>query len=489
MKRTLNICGFALLMSLVTTAAFAQSVTNTSYFVENATHRHLLNPSLAPARGYFDIPGLGEFYLSNESNIQFTNFIYPGNDASNGELRTFLHPTVDADEFLQNLNGDQYMRLDLRNSIFSFGYWTGKSSFISFEVATRTKLALNLPEDFFGFFKKGMANGSGNTYHLDNFSLGASVIGEASLGISTELSERLRVGLKGKFLAGGAKLLAKLETMEIAMTPDQWSVSTQGRIDAYGKGLSFVKDNDGTITNIGAFNTSDMNIAGKGLAFDLGFEYTVIPKLKLSMGIIDVGSIRWDKDNIKTATSSGSVTFDGINNFNTDETGQDDVENQLNEMKDDLLSMSKFKEVTTTEDFMDKLNPTLNIGVEYSLKRISLGGLMSTRFMDNERYTEYTASINLKPLRMFNLSGSYSLIQGKQETFGFAIGFIPALFNLYLSCDYVPTKFNPQYIPLNTTNTNIQLGISFPLGKRKAPVVVEEEEEEEPIEEEFIIVK
>jgi hypothetical protein len=489
MKRTLNFCGFALLMSLVTITTFAQSVTNTSYFVENATHRHLLNPSLAPSRGYFDIPGLGEFYLNNESNLKFTNFIYPANDASEGKLRTFLHPSINADEFLQTLNGDQYMRLDLRNSLFSFGYWTGKSSFITFEVATRTKLALNLPEDLFGFFKKGMSDGAGNTYHLDNLSLGASVIGEASLGYSADLSDRLRFGLKGKVLVGGAKILAKLETMEIAMTPDQWSVTTEGKIEAYGKGLSLVKDNEGNITNIGEFNTADLNIAGTGLAFDLGFEYTILPKLKLSMALIDVGGIKWNKDNVKTATSSGSVTFNGIDNFNPDETGQEDMQTQLDDMKESLLSMSKFKEVTTTEDILDKLNPMLNIGVEYSLKRISLGGLMTTRFMDNERYTEYTASVNLKPLRMFNLSGSYSIMHGMQETFGFAVGFIPALFNLYVSCDYVPTKFSPQYIPLNTTNTNIQIGVSFPLGKRKAPVVVEEEEEEEPVEEEFIIVK
>lgn len=474
----------------------AQPVTKTSYFVENATLRHLLNPALAPSRGYFSIPALSELYLSSESNLKFTNFIFPANSASNGELRTFMHPTVNADDFLDALKEDQFLRLDLRNSLFSFGYWAGASSFISFELASRTNISTNLPKDFFAFFKKGMSDAAGNTYHLDHLSFGVSEIAEASLGYSLDVSKRLRFGLKGKFLAGGAKLKAELEEMQISMGPDSWSVSSKGRIDAYGKGLSFVKDTSQNITNV-ELEGNSLGLGGMGLALDLGFEYSILPGLKLSMALIDIGGIKWDQANIKSATSSGSVTFSGLNDFNPDSVGRERMDAQLEEMKDNMLEMTKFKEVPTTEDFLEKFKPTFHMGLEYSMKKISIGGLLTSRVIGDKRYNDYTASLNLKPLKMFNLTGSYSFLYGERENFGFALGFAPGLFNLYLSCDYVPTKFNPQYIPLNTATTNFQVGLSIPLNKRKKKVIdpIEEDEHEDFFdgenteeEEEFIIV-
>jgi hypothetical protein len=39
--------------------------------------------------------------------------------------------------------------------------------------------------------------------------------------------------------------------------------------------------------------------------------------------------------------------------------------------------------------------------------------------------------------------------------------------NIFLACDYTILKYTPQFIPLNTATTNVQLGISVPLGKKQ----------------------
>ncbi|OPZ92561.1 MAG: hypothetical protein BWY72_02527 [Bacteroidetes bacterium ADurb.Bin416] len=41
--------------------------------------------------------------------------------------------------------------------------------------------------------------------------------------------------------------------------------------------------------------------------------------------------------------------------------------------------------------------------------------------------------------------------------------------NIYLACDYTFFHVTPQFIPLNTLTTNIQLGVSIPLGRGKVP--------------------
>jgi hypothetical protein len=272
---------------------------------------------------------------------------------------------------------------------------------------------------------------------------------------------------------------AGLKQFELSMSPDQWTVNGQGELDVYGKGLTFEKDADGNITN---FKFANPGLGGMGMAFDLGMEWAPIQNFKLSMAVVDFGSIKWKKDNIKTATSTGTASFSGIANFNPDSVGQLAMKDQITNLQDNLMGLAHFKEQTVAEDFVQKLNPTINVGVELGLmsNRVSVGGLYTTRLLDNGlRYSEYMASLNLKPFRWFNLSGSYSFQHGQKETFGFALGFVPGIVNIFLACDYVPMKLTPQFIPLNTTTTNIQLGVSIPLSRRPVKKIDEEEETED----------
>jgi hypothetical protein len=461
MIRNCRFLGFLLILCLANQVIIAQTVSRTGYFVENSTHRHLMNPALVPSRGYLALPAVGELYLGTESNLKFSNYIYPANSESNGKLRTFLHPTVDGTSFLEAIQDDQFLKTDIRTSILSFGYYAGRSSFITFDVATRVNMTLNLPYDLFAFLKKGMNNGSETTYNLDNFSVDASMFAEVSLGYSVNLTDALRIGLKGKFLAGGAYVKAAIKQMEITMSEDEWSVTTQGQLDVYGKGLEFEKDAD---QYINGFTFANPGLGGTGMAFDLGIDWSPFQGMDITMAIVDVGGIKWKKENTRTAASSGAVNFSGVQNFNPDSLGILAVQDQLSGLQDNLMGMAKFRQQTAVEDFFQQLNPTINIGAEYSLKRISIGGLMTTRLLEGAQYTEYMASINLKPFKWFNLSGSYSFLHGMQETFGFALGFMPGIINIFLSCDYVPTNFSPQFIPLNTATTNVQLGVSIPLG-------------------------
>lgn len=480
MIRTYRLLGLILILSLTGLVAIAQTVSRTSYFVESSTHRSLMNPALAPTRGYLSIPIAGEVYVGTESNLKFTNFIYPSL-TTGGNLRTFLHPSINGDDFIESLGGDQFLRTDIRTSILSYGRWMGRSGFLTFDVGTRVNLSLNLPEDLFAFAKKGMSSSAGNTYHFDNLMVNASMIAEGALGYSLNLTDAIRVGVKGKFLAGGAYVKAGLKEFELSMNPNEWSVTGQGQLDVYGKGLTFVKDADGNITN---FKFANPGLGGMGMAFDLGMEWAPIQNFKLSMAVVDFGSIKWKKDNIKTAASTGTASFSGIANFNPDSVGKLAVQDQITNLQDNLMGLAHFKEQSVAEDFVQKLNPTINVGLELGLmsNRVSIGGLYSTRLLDNGlRYSEYMASLNLKPFHWFNLSGSYSFQHGQKETFGFALGFVPGIVNIFLACDYVPMKVSPQFIPLNISTTNIQLGVSIPLSRRPVKDVAEEDEETEEV--------
>jgi len=442
--------------------AYAQSLSRTAYFMENSTHRHLMNPALVPVRGYISLPVAGELSLGFESNMQFTDFIYPA-EIKGGKLRSFLNETIDGNEFLSRMDPVNYFRMDVRTSLISLGFFSG-TGFWTIDVATRMNMSMNLPYDLFAFAKLGMANTEGNEYHLKDLSVGASMFSETALGYSQNIMNNLRIGGKLKFLAGGANVKANINKMDIEMRPDAWTITTEGQLDAYGKGLELKKDTAGNINGVG-FNSP--GLGGTGLAIDLGVNYSPIENLDFSIGILDLGAINWKKDNIKTAISSGQVRFTGLSGISSDSTNSDNLEKQLQVLSDDMIKMANFKERTVVEDYLQKLAPTINAGIEYSMfnNKVSVGGLYSIRLMENENYSELTGSLNFRPASWFNLSGSYSSLHGKMETFGFALGFEPGLINVFLSSDYVFMKVSPQYIPLNTFTSNIQLGVSIPFGR------------------------
>ena len=444
----------------------AQPVSRTGYFMDNATHRHLMNPALVPVRGYLSLPVIGAFSLGVESDMQFTNFLYP--PEGDGELLTFMNKSIPVNDFLSKLSPNNYLRADLRTSILSMGFYTG-NAFWTFDVATRYNLSINLPYDFFAFLKQGMSAVEGNEYNIHDFSVNTSLYAEASLGYSRNIVDNLRIGTKLKLLIGGAYIKAGIDTMDINMTPNQWTINTVGKMEAYGKGLTLLTDENGSIN--GEYEIGSPGIGGKGAAIDLGINYSPIPNMDLSLAIIDLGAIKWDQANITKARSSGQVTFSGLSNLSMDSIGEQAVEEQINTIKDNMLKMADFKKVASDGSVLQRLFPTVNAGFEYSIlnNKISVGALYSNRFMINERYSELTGSLNLRPFRWFNLSGSYSVIHGKKKTVGFALGFVPAIMNIYLACDYVFYNVTPQYIPLYTLTSNIQLGVSIPLGRGKLP--------------------
>ena len=454
---------YLLLSCFTVLFAKAQMTTRTAYFMENATHSHLMNPALSPYNGYLSLPAIGSLGLSLESNMAFSQYIYPNED-ENGKLPTFMHPDIDAGTFLSKLSPENYFRFGLRTSILGFGFYTGEN-FWTFDLAVKANFGMNIPYEFFAFAKNGMTSGSGNEYHINDFSLDAGAYIEASIGHSRQIFDYLRVGVKLKGLIGAAYVKANINEMDIIMSPTRWSVHTNGQLEGYAKGVSFVKDSADAVEN---FDLGSPGIGGYGMAVDLGAVYnTPIENLNVSLGIIDLGGINWDKENALLAQAEGDVDFAGLDGISTD--GTSSIDEQVESMKNDLMDMISFKEETVQESYFQRLSPTINLGVEYSVlnNKISAGVLYSQR-LGNGGYSEVMTAINFRPLKQIQLSGSYSFVHGASETVGFALNLVPYIANIFIACDYTFLRYTPKYfIPVNTATTNVQLGVSVPLGKKK----------------------
>jgi len=440
----------------------AQPVAKTGYFMDNATHRHLLNPALIPGQGYFSIPALGSFDFDLKSNLRLNQFLYPG-ATSNDPLVTFMHESVTPEMFLSQLSDVNFLQVSPRVSLLSFGAFFGKS-FWTFDVAARINAGVTIPKELFSFLKQGMSSTAGNRYEIYNLKLGADALGEIALGTSYPIGDNIRVGGKAKILLGIARAEAGLDELIIDMRPEQWMVSSKGVMDIHADGVSFTTDNDGFVDGV---DGTPGGLAGSGFAFDLGASWQPLEFLEVSAGILDLGSIGWKKDFNRVAKAEGTSTFNGLSSLNLDDESEEDP---FAELADGFISMAQFKEVNISENKSTALAPILNLGVEGKVldDKLSLGLLYSNRMIPDNNIHEFTGVVNFRPFSLINLAASYSILNGSQSALGLGLGLNFKIATLFLACDYIPGKVATGIpIPVNMASTNIQLGLSINLGKMK----------------------
>lgn len=467
----IHICAIIILLIISIPANTQNTVARSGYFLENYNQGHLINPALAPSRGYINIPVAGSFTSSIESNMALKDFVYK-TDNEDGKLDLFMSSNVPADKFLNKLDNKNTFDTEVRISIISFGFWK-KSSFITFDISSKNMIYANIPKEFFRFAKLGMAEKTGSEYNINDMYVEGNSVIEFAGGYSQEIKQikNLRVGGKIKVLAGIAHAKGNIQNMKISLLTDKYKIESRGQVDIYGKKVSFDNDKDGNVD----WDTGDFSfgIVGKGLGLDLGASYSPIKDLDLSLSVSDIGFIKWDKKNKFTAKSNGEVTFTGFDEIGSqkDKGEYEEVDDQLDDLKDDFEAMTDMKQNGEKDDYTQHLNSIINFGAEYSFlnRKIGIGTLLTTRIGNGERssFTELMGALNFRPYKIIQFATTYSFIHGTGNAFGFDINFTPWIVNINIACDYLVTKVTPEMIPINKAVANFQFGISVPLAYRK----------------------
>lgn len=438
----------------------------TAYFMDKSTVRTAMNPALRPERGYVAIPAIGSLSAGFGGNsLAVSDILYP----RNGELVTFLDPSVSTGDFLGRLKDNNRIDADLAMSIISAGWFSGKN-FWTLDVGMKTIVNTNIPKSLFEFMKRGSGL-EGRSYSVKNLEVSADAYAEVGLGFSRPINSRLTVGGKVKALVGAGNANVYFDNMDIRMNGDSWTVNSTGRLDVSMKGLSPEFDTDDQeLEYIDGFDIDTPGVSGYGAAIDLGASYQLLDNLMLSASILDFGFISWDKGSTVSARAHGDFLFDGFNiPVGDQETDDNSVSDQFDDMADDLQDLMHFRQ-TKSKGRSTMLRTTLNIGGEYSMfdNRLGFGLLSTTRFNATKASTELTVSVNYRPVNWFATSVSYSIVESNFNTFGFALNFSPSWINFFLGTDYVPLKVSTQNIPINLRASNFYFGFAIPLSKQKS---------------------
>lgn len=462
-----------ILFMTILAPTIAQQPLFSKYFLNEASGINKMNPAFVPEYGYFSFPALGGFGIGASSTSGLSDFLYPS--PTSDKLVTFMNKSVNANDFLSKLSPntsfDQSMHVDL----FSFGFFTKRNSFWSFNVGYREGFALNLPYDFFAMAKKGMSSSS-TVYDLKNIRLEQNNIADVSLGYSRKIGSKVRFGLNAKLLVGLAASKIKYDKFDVLFDQNQFKVDATGDAVLISDAISFPTDANGNF-KFGDYdlNTSKMKPAGYGAAVDLGFTYNPIKRLTLSASVNDLGSLTWKSTAIKHGVAASGVTFAGFNNVDANNV---DVQAQIDQLKEDAKGLIQFKETPVTESYKYDLPTVTRVGAELSLFNnphhdISLGVLYQNFRTSLKSNDEVVGAVNIRPLSWLMVSGTAAMLTKDYNRYGLAVSFSPCWFNFFIASDFVVPNVNKQFVPIDKFNLNLETGFSIPIGhsRRKAPKV------------------
>lgn len=474
MKKSIiiKVC-FVVSLGLSTLIAHSQQV-NTLYFMDNVPVRHYMNPAFQPLSNFylgFPVLGYTQFALGNNS-LTFKDLAY--NDI-NGKPIWFLNQNGDKNKFYNVLQPTTLIQTNIQINLLDFGFRTGKA-YWSFSLTEKAEGQVGIPKDFMKLLLFGTPNIDKNFYDFNTLGSDMTVYTEAAVGYSKKINDRWSIGGKLKFLLGTANISSSTDNLKLNAGIDQWNLVGNGSVNysspAKLNGNSFQNYN---LVFPKSFNDW-MKYSGMGGGIDLGATYKPSNKLTLSVAVTDLGFIGWIQ-NLKKVGYKVDFKFNGIDSANVNSI------KDINHLTDSLYTSFKnsvHDTITNNSGYTTYTTPKINIGIEYGFfeNKLSVGLLSRTMIHNKVPYEELTASINGRPIDWFNMSVSYSILNGRMSNIGAGLGLRTGFIHWFLSADYVPLNYASVQmnsnsssfkapVPYNTKFLNFALGVNFVFGNRK----------------------
>lgn len=466
MKTLYRFLGTALVAAVVSTAT-AQTL-ESAYFTKDYKFRHTMNPAMGNEQNYVSIPALGNMHVSihgdfGVKDVIMDNPMYP--NGSSDRLTTFMNPYISSGDALKGFSkGNNKFLQDLDLSILSAGF-KAFGGYNTVELNLHESVGLALPYELFEFAK----NVGNQTYNIGDINANAQAYAELAFGHSRDITDKLRVGAKVKFLFGGARADVAFKNIRADLSgTDKWTLSGKAEANVSLKGFTYKtetkeynEEGRGTYEQVNDVDVDGAGLGGFGMAFDLGAIYKINDDWTVSAAVLDLGGISWS--NNMTAENNGEkFEFDGFHDVAIHHNNKTDkLDEQTDKIGDQFMDFAHLTDKGDKGGRTTGIGATINLGAEYTLpvyKQIKFGALSSTRIRGSYTWTEGRLSANWEPLKWIDGGVSFAA-----SNFGVNMGWIvnihPKGYNFFIGMDHLMCKLSKDGIPLGS-NTSVALGMS-----------------------------
>ncbi len=473
MKKRIKVTGLITVILLMGSGAFAQHI-QTQYFL-NIPQSNQLNPAFRPdANLYIGFPGLSGAYFGMSNNLlNLTELLQPmpGTDS----IMTILHPDYDRDSFFRSIGRKGFVSTEINVPLVSVGFTVADIWWLDMGITLKSTARAKIPEDLFTLALEGNEDFVGSEAKLSGTGINAQAYLETYVGLSRNITERLRVGGRLKIMQGALSASLKADELEVNVNEDYSHViNTDVALKLNGP-FDVSLGEDGLIDSVlfrenPAFNELGPSFKNFGFGLDLGAEYTLLDNLILSASIIDLGFIRWGKETF-TFRASNDFTFDGID-ITEGIIGDKDINEIIEEFGDSLLTTFDF--VDSDEPYTTGLPAKVYLAAAYKpVDFLSLGLLSRTTIGMGVRES-LTLSATLFAGDVLSTSLSYTMTNRSFNNFGFGFGVRGGPVQFFAVIDQIPVSWvefigdngnDRVVVPQRLDYMNMRFGLNLMFGR------------------------
>lgn len=462
-----------LLTILISGFLSAQDV-QTLYYMKRVPQSTFMNPAMQPSCNFFlGLPVISSIQIDAGNNrLALTDIImkHPTNDS----LITFLHPDAEfnTNDFLSKLDKNNFFYEDFRTDLLSFGFRLN-TWYFSFNLSEKLSTTLNYPKDLLVLALQGNQGFINKSANLSYLGVNATFYREYGLGIAKKINENLSFGIRAKVLFGHANISSDYNENKLSMYSSRDSIYLNADATIKTSSPLIAKTNaDGDfdgfdvpsyIENSETDSLIDLALDhhNMGLGIDLGAYYKPLDKLALSLSILDLGYIKWDKDDVTNIELKGNYSFKGVDV--SDEIGDDDSNTDpFDDMVDSLEN--SFTISNSSSSYTTTLGAKVYIGASYLVsKKFDLGFLSRSYFYHGNINQAFTFSANVRPINGLSASLSYSIMNGAYNNIGLGLVLGGAPFQIYIISDNASAALWGH----KTTSLNFRFGLNIAFGCRQ----------------------
>lgn len=378
----------------------------TLYNLNETAQAHYLNPAFrTKAKVYVSFPiGIQSFGVSN-SGFKLNDLLQtrPQDDS------LVLNPAMTISKMAKR----NYLNVESYNEIFAFAFGV-KDNYFSFGVTNKFHSSLIYPKDLlvFGFEGNGKSL-LGQRASLDGMGINLISYMEYAVGYNRKMNEKLTVGGRIKFLSGIANVHMEKSELGITTNAETFALTIDGSVAVNTSGIKPFYDSL-TPSN---YNPSKkaFNFSNRGFALDLGVNYQLTEKIRLSASVIDLGSIQWKTENANFTSSSVNYTFNGVyvNDFLNDST------TTFGDKLSDTLQ-SLFSQQEDASSYRTGLYTRFYVGGNYAFhKSFNVGATLFNEIFNSKYRAGLLLSANVKVNNWFAATVNYSMYARSFTNLGF----------------------------------------------------------------------
>ncbi len=473
---------YILILALVGLSAGLSGQNSQVLYYMNLPQNHLLNPAMRPSNSlYIGLPVISGINMNINNNFVKFSDVFT-NSATSDSVYTFLNPKNNISDFINKIRDKNSIEPEMSVQTFGIGFNAGKDLYVFLDINERLDANGVIPGDIFKFALLGNGQFQGGQIDLSSFRADVKYYREIGLGFSKNITNKLRIGVKGKILSGIATVSLENKSLGISISDTYTHTLDADLIANVSAPLIITKNAGNEITGVKFDDSGLKNGSGiidfargkknTGLGVDIGATYSVTPKIMVSAAITDLGFIRW-KNDVNNIELKGHYVFNGVDlhSIFNDTTPIGDI----NPGQVILDSLKKNFKVTDSKNVFTTYLPFgISLGGSYSLtKSVSLGLLSYTRVIGKQVRESMTASVNLNLGNAFSTSLAYTMANNQYDNLGLGVAFRPGIFQFYMLADRIPVTWNKLktgsstiLMPASVNTINLRLGMNIAFGNK-----------------------